>query len=65
MGKMGAVDAGSEIRVSKADVLVLAKKHIEGLERTNTSLQDDKRSLLKSMERLKGALVHMGYDAKS
>jgi len=58
----GRVDSGSEKRVSKAEVLVLAKKHIENLERTKKSLECDKKLLMEDVQRLKGAWVKMGGD---
>lgn len=59
----GGIDSGAEKRVSKAEVLVLAKKHIENLERTKKSLESDKRALAEDVQRLKGAWVRMGGDA--
>ncbi|KUJ21427.1 uncharacterized protein LY89DRAFT_681934 [Mollisia scopiformis] len=51
----GRVDSGAEKKVSKAEVLVLAKKHIENLERTKKSLECDKKALMEDVQRLKGA----------
>ncbi|KAE8440645.1 hypothetical protein EG329_006997 [Mollisiaceae sp. DMI_Dod_QoI] len=56
----GAVDSGAEKRVSKAEVLVLAKKHIENLERSKKSLELDKRALIEDLQQLKGAWVRIG-----
>lgn len=58
----GSIDSGAEKRVSKAEVLVLAKKHIENLERTKKSLEGNKRQLIEDVQRLKGAWVRMGGD---
>jgi len=58
----GRVDTGAEKRVSKAEVLVLARKHIENLERSKKSLECDKKMLLEDVQRLKGAWVKMGGD---
>jgi hypothetical protein len=51
---------GAEKKVSKAEVLVLAKQHIETLERSRRKLEEDKRALLVDVQRLKGAWVSMG-----
>lgn len=56
------LDSAAEKRVSKAEVLVLAKRHIENLERTKKSLEGDKRHLIEDVQRLKGAWVSMGGD---
>ncbi|CZR67384.1 uncharacterized protein PAC_17283 [Phialocephala subalpina] len=57
-----SVNSGAEKRVSKAEVLVLAKKHIENLERTKKSLEGDKRHLIEDVQRLKEAWARMGGD---
>jgi hypothetical protein len=51
---------GPERRVSKAEVLVLAKKHIETLERERQFLEEEREGLKGTIKRLKGALVHSG-----
>jgi hypothetical protein len=51
---------GSERRVSKAEVLVLAKKHIEDLERDKSRLEQQRQALLEDVQRLKSAWLKMG-----
>jgi hypothetical protein len=51
---------GAEKKVSKAEVLVLAKQHIETLEKSRRKLEEDKRALLVDVQRLKRAWVGMG-----
>jgi hypothetical protein len=51
---------GSERKVSKAEVLVLAKRHIQDLEREKMSLEGDKKALQEDVQRLKGAWVGRG-----
>ncbi|KAH6667687.1 hypothetical protein B0J14DRAFT_169882 [Halenospora varia] len=51
---------GPERRVSKAGVLMLAKRHIEALETTNAELESEKEELKGSVQRLKGAWVNIG-----
>jgi hypothetical protein len=58
-GKGGSM---AEKGVSKAEVLVLAKRHIESLENTKRCLEGDKRLLLEDVQRLKGAWASMGGD---
>jgi hypothetical protein len=60
-GDSGRTD-GADKRVSKAEVLILAKKHIEDLERAKRELEDSKKALLSDVQRLKGAWVSMGGD---
>lgn len=59
---LSGIDLGAEKRVSKAEVLILAKKHIENLERTKKSLENDKKALLKDIQRLKRAWIATGGD---
>lgn len=57
----GRDDSGSnEKKVSKAEVLVLAKRHIENLQREKMDLEDRNNALLGDMQRLKGAWVGLG-----
>ncbi|KAH6667917.1 hypothetical protein B0J14DRAFT_174581 [Halenospora varia] len=51
---------GPERRVSKAEVLLLAKRHIETLEKTKAGLEIEKEQLKGSVQRLKCAWVNMG-----
>ncbi|KAF4633532.1 hypothetical protein G7Y89_g4587 [Cudoniella acicularis] len=51
---------GSDRRVSKAEVLVLAKRHIETLEKAKEKLEQEKEYLKGSVRKLKGAWVDMG-----
>jgi hypothetical protein len=51
---------GAEKKVSKAEVLILAKQHIETLEKSRRKLEEDKRALLVDVQRLKRAWVGMG-----
>jgi hypothetical protein len=51
---------GAEKKVSKAEVLVLAKRHIEDLERKILVLEGRNCALFKDIESLKGAWVEMG-----
>jgi hypothetical protein len=61
VGGVGKGDSdGAEKKVSKAEVLVLAKQHIETLEKSKRKLEEDKRALLVDVQRLKGAWVSMG-----
>ncbi|KAH8665069.1 hypothetical protein BGZ60DRAFT_529413 [Tricladium varicosporioides] len=53
---------GPERRVSKAEVLALAKRHIETLEKTKAGLEIEKEQLKVSVRRLKGAWANMGGD---
>lgn len=53
-------DSNAEKKVSKAEVLMLAKRHIESLERENASLSGDNKVLEGDMQHLKGAWVRMG-----
>jgi hypothetical protein len=58
---VGTGDAGgAEKKVSKAEVLVLAKQHIQTLEKSKRQLEGDKAALLANVQRLKGAWVSMG-----
>ncbi len=50
---------GAEKRVSKAEVLVLAKKHIGNLEREKKALESDKKALLEDVKRLRGVWTGM------
>jgi hypothetical protein len=50
---------GAEKKVSKAEVLMLAKRHIETLEREKRGLEDGNRALAEDMRALKGAWVGM------
>jgi len=50
----------SEKRVSKAEVLVLAKRHIEQLEREKAKLEMDNEDLEQKLEELKKRWVGMG-----
>ena len=59
----GRVDTGAEKRVSKAEVLVLARKHIEHLEKSKKSLESDKKMLMEDIQRLKSAWARIGGDA--
>lgn len=59
-GYGGGDTSGPERKVSKAEVLVLAKSHIETLEQTKQRLEGDKEALLEDVQRLKGAWVRMG-----
>jgi len=51
---------GCEKKVSKAEVLVLARRHIENLEQEKMGLQDKNNDLMRDMQRLKGAWVGLG-----
>jgi hypothetical protein len=51
---------GAEKKVSKAEVLVLARRHIENLERQKKGLEGTNEVLMEDMQRLKGAWVDMG-----
>jgi Helix-loop-helix DNA-binding domain len=53
-------DPGAEKKVSKAEVLILAKRHIETLERQYSSLDGDHEVLIGDMQRLKEAWVGIG-----
>ena len=53
-------DNSSQKKVSKSDVLILAKRHIQILEREKTMLEDKNGQLAENMQRLKGAWVDMG-----
>ncbi|KAH6679005.1 hypothetical protein B0J14DRAFT_579824 [Halenospora varia] len=50
-------DSAPEKKVSKAEVLVLAKEYIKSLERTKKALEDDKERLLADVQWLKRILV--------
>ncbi|KAH8679711.1 hypothetical protein BGZ60DRAFT_400501 [Tricladium varicosporioides] len=52
--------SGGAEKVSKAEVLMLAKRHIETLEREKRGLEDENRALMEDMRALKGAWVGMG-----
>lgn len=57
----GARDSGgTERKVSKSEVLVLAKLHIQTLERAKMSLEEDKKALQEDVQRLKAAWLSMG-----
>lgn len=51
---------GTERKVSKAEVLVRAKTHIETLERANMSLESGNKALEEESQRLKAAWVRLG-----
>jgi hypothetical protein len=53
-------DSSAEKKVSKAEVLMLAKRHIENLEHENTSLSGDNKVLQGDVQHLKGIWVRMG-----
>jgi hypothetical protein len=46
---------GPERKVSRAEVLVLAKRRIKALEQTKQSLEGDKNILLEDAQRVKAA----------
>jgi hypothetical protein len=52
--------ASAEKKVSKAEVLVLARSRIENLEREKIELEGCKNALLKDLQRLKGDWVRLG-----
>jgi hypothetical protein len=57
----GRSDSGSaEKKVSKAEVLMLAKRHIEKLEQENMSLEGNNKELLENMMHLRGTWARMG-----
>jgi hypothetical protein len=57
----GSRDCGGiESKVSKAEVLVHARAHIQNLERTKRSLEGDRKALQDDLERLKAAWVNRG-----
>ncbi|KAE9379619.1 hypothetical protein N431DRAFT_478580 [Stipitochalara longipes BDJ] len=51
---------GTEKKLSKTDVLVLAKRRIDSLEREKRSLEGRNGELMEDMQRLKGAWVDAG-----
>lgn len=51
---------GAEKKVSKAEVLLLARRHIENLEREKRGLEGRNGVLVENMQNLKGAWVCMG-----
>ena len=51
---------GTEKKVSKAEVLLLARRHIENLEREKRGLEGRNGVLVENMQNLKGAWVCMG-----
>jgi len=55
-GEQGAL----ERRVSKGEVLVLARRYIESLEKKHESLEADKRALMGDVQKLKRAWVKLG-----
>lgn len=52
--------ASAEKKVSKAEVLVLARSRIENLEREKRELEGGKNALFQDMQRLKGDWVRLG-----
>ena len=60
MSTLDASESGSRRKVSKTEVLILARKHIESLEKANQGLVEDKKVLLEYIRRLKGAWARMG-----
>ena len=59
-GDRGRDCGGIERKVSKAEVLVHARAHIQNLERTKRNLEGDRKALQDDLERLKAAWVNMG-----
>ncbi|KAH6679685.1 hypothetical protein B0J14DRAFT_304312 [Halenospora varia] len=55
-------DGPHERRISKAEVLILAKEHIEALERQKAELESQKNVLSQDLEKLKGAWTSLGGD---
>ena len=53
-------DGASAEKVSKAEVLVLARSRIENLVRENRELEGGKNALLQDMQRLEGDWVRLG-----
>jgi hypothetical protein len=51
---------GAEKKVSKAEVLMLAKRHIETLEQERVGLENGNKELSENMQHLKAAWVSMG-----
>lgn len=56
----GRDDSSAEKKVSKAEVLILAKRRIQDLERAKVNLEESNGALLEDMQRLKGAWSDMG-----
>jgi Helix-loop-helix DNA-binding domain len=58
-GAGGGDSGGSERKLRKGEVLERASSHIQNLERTNMSLEDDKKALQEDVQRLKEAWAGM------
>ncbi|KAF4619065.1 hypothetical protein G7Y89_g14784 [Cudoniella acicularis] len=54
------IDGQHEKRISKAEVLILAKEHIESLEKKHIELENERKALTKDMEQLKNAWASLG-----
>jgi len=63
-GDGGHDSGGTERKVTKAEVLVLAKTHIQTLERAKMTLESDKKALQEDVQRLKAAWVNVGGQVK-
>lgn len=55
-----ATNDQQERRVSKAEVLIMAKEHIKALEDRKATLENQRTSLVRNIKDLKGAWVEMG-----
>jgi hypothetical protein len=53
---------GTPRAVSKGTVLALARRHIEALEKRETSLEGERDILMGEIQRLEGVLVRLGVD---
>jgi hypothetical protein len=51
---------GGDKKISKSEVLILAKRHIEDLERTQVGLEGSKVALENEIERLKTTWLDLG-----
>jgi hypothetical protein len=55
-----ATNDQQERRVSKAEVLIMAKEHIKALEDRKAALENQRTNLVRNIKDLKGAWVEMG-----
>lgn len=61
----GAADLAADRRVSKGEVLEMARKHIQSLERERDILEKEKNELLGSLRSLKGSFSSEGTTSSS
>jgi hypothetical protein len=62
-GAIGGPDDRREKRISKADVLILAKSHIENLERVQGELEGENRQLAARLKEMEGEWRRRGGHA--